>query len=83
MLKAVLRNGAIVPLDPVPPEWEEGATLEIEKVDGTGKDLDAWLALMERLCADSPEEEEERMKAAIEEHRSHAKAQSRRDMGLA
>jgi hypothetical protein len=83
MLKAVLRNGAIVPLEPVPPEWEEGTTLDVAKADGAGQDLDAWGALMERLCADSSVEEEERMQAAIEEHRSQAKARSRRDMGLA
>jgi hypothetical protein len=82
MLKAILRNGVIVPLEPMPPEWEEGATLEVEKVNGTGQDIDAWLALMERLCADSPPEEEVRMQTAIEEHRSQAKAQARRDMGL-
>jgi hypothetical protein len=83
MLKAVLRNGAIVPLEPVPPEWEEGTTLDVAKADGAGQDFDAWAALMDRLCADSPGEEEKRMQAAIEEHRSQARAQSRRDMGLA
>ena len=83
MLKAVLRNGAIVPLEPVPPEWEEGTTLQVAKADGAGQDVDAWAALMERLCADSPVEEEERMQAAINEHRFQAKARSRRDMGLA
>ena len=33
MLKAVLRKGGIVPLEPVPPEWEEGAALEVAKVN--------------------------------------------------
>jgi hypothetical protein len=33
MLKAVLRKGAIVPLEPVPPEWEKGAALEVAKTD--------------------------------------------------
>ena len=82
MLKAILRNGAIVPLEPVPSEWEEGTSLEIAKADGTVVDIDAWARLMDRLCADSPIEEEERMQAAIQEHRLRAKAQSRREMGL-
>jgi hypothetical protein len=29
MLKAVLRQGVIVPLEPLPPEWEEGVALEV------------------------------------------------------
>lgn len=32
MLKAILCNGAIVPLEPVPVEWEEGAALEVAKM---------------------------------------------------
>ena len=82
MLKAVLRNGAIIPLEPVPREWEDGATLEILNTAGTTVDEDAWPRLMEQLCADSPNEEEERMQAAIERHRHQAKVYARREMGL-
>ena len=31
MLKAVLRQGVIVPLEPLPQDWEEGAALEVAK----------------------------------------------------
>ena len=41
MLKAVLQKGNIVPKEPVPPEWEEGASLEVAKADVTQLDLDA------------------------------------------
>ena len=82
MLKAVLRKGAIIPLEPVPPEWEEGAALEVAKVDAPQLGIDAWAKTMNELCADSPAEEEEAMRRAIEEHRQQAKAQTRRDMGL-
>jgi len=82
MLKAILKKGTIVPLDPVPAEWEEGTTLEIEKADMATLDIDAWAGSMDRLCADSPVEEEEKMQAAIDEQRRQAKAQTRRDMGL-
>jgi hypothetical protein len=33
MLKATVKRGAIVPLEPLPPEWHEGAALEIELVE--------------------------------------------------
>jgi hypothetical protein len=82
MLKAILKKGAIVPLQPVPAEWEEGTALEIEKVDTAAMDIDAWAGLMDRLCADSPLEEEEKMQAAIDEQHRQAKAQTRREMGL-
>jgi hypothetical protein len=82
MLKAVLRNGAIVPLEPVPPEWEEGTPLEVVPAANGTTDIDAWARAMDQLCADRPAEEEVRMQAAIDEHRRRAKVQARREMGL-
>ena len=83
MLKAVLRQGVIVPLEPLPPEWEEGATLEVAKADAALLDIDAWATAMNQLCADSPAEDEAAMRNAIAEHRQQAKEQTRRKMGLA
>ena len=51
MLKAVLRKGAIVPLEPLPPEWEEGATLEVARADAPQIDIDVWAESMKELCA--------------------------------
>ena len=82
MLKAVLRKGVIVPVEPVPSEWEEGAALEVAKSAAQTVDIDAWAKSMAVLCADSPVEKDEAMRRAIEEHRRLAKAQTRRDMGL-
>ena len=76
MLKAVLRKGVVVPLEPLPPEWEEGAALEITKADSPPVDIDAWAAFMNLLCANSSGEDEEAMRRAIEEHRQQAKAQT-------
>lgn len=81
MLKAVLKRGMIVPLEPLPSEWEEGAVLDIAKAD-TPLDIDAWAKSMNQLCADSSDDDEKAMLAAIEEHRKLAKAQVRREMGL-
>jgi hypothetical protein len=82
MLKAVLRKGAIVPLEPLPPEWEEGAELEVTPTGAPPLDIDAWAASMNQLCADSIAEDEETMRSAIGEHRRQAKEQTRREMGL-
>jgi len=82
MLKAVLQKGAIVPLEPLPPEWEEGDALEVAKANATNLDIDAWAKSMKALCADSTPEDEAMMRDALEEQRRQAKVQTRRDMGL-
>ena len=82
MLKAALRHGVIVPLEPLPPEWEEGAALEVAKASAPPMDIDAWAKSMNQRCADSLMDDEEVMRRAIEEHRQQAKAQVRREMGL-
>ena len=82
MLKAVLRQGVVVPLEPLPLEWEEGAALEVAKSDAPPLDIDAWAKSMDQLCADSSASDEQAMQCAIEEHRQQAKAQTARDMGL-
>jgi hypothetical protein len=82
MLKAVLRQGAIVPLEPLPSDWEEGADLEVAKAPAPPGDIDAWARSMNQLCVDSSPSDEETMRRGIEEHRRQAKAQVRRDMGL-
>jgi hypothetical protein len=82
MVKAVLQSGAIVPLEPLPTEWEEGAALEVGISQGHPIDIDAWAAFMNQLCTDSTVADEEAMRRAIEEQRQRAKAQTRREMGL-
>ena len=82
MLKAVLRKGVIVPLEPMPPDWEECACLEVAKVHEPQSDIDAWVNTMNQLCADSLAEDEEVMRNTIEEHRQQAKDHTRREMGL-
>jgi hypothetical protein len=82
MLKAVLRKGAIVPVDPVPSDWEEGTALEVAKSKEGAVNIDAWAKMMNELCAASSADEEERMRKAIDDHRRQAKAQVRKDMGL-
>jgi hypothetical protein len=82
MLKAVLREGVIVPLEPLPPEWDEGAALEVARSDAPALDIDAWAESMNQLCADSAAEDEQAMRRAVEEHRRQAKAQTAHEMGL-
>jgi hypothetical protein len=82
VLKATIHNGVIVPLEPLPPEWEEGAPLEVARADEPPVDIDNWAMRMNQLCAESSREDEEAMLRAFEEHRKQAKIQVRREMGL-
>lgn len=82
MVKAILRNGAIVPLESLPSEWEDGAPLEVARANGAALEVDAWAKQMNELCADSTGEDEQSMQAAIAEHRRAAKEQARREMRL-
>jgi hypothetical protein len=82
MLKATLKKGAIVPLEPLPPEWPDGAALEIELAEAPAIEIDAWAKMMNELCEDSNDDDESVMQEAIDQHREQAKEQVRRQMGL-
>jgi hypothetical protein len=77
MPKAVLKNGVIVPLEPLPAEWRDGKELEVRESVPSELDTDAgedsWLAEMEALCADSTPEEEERLNRALAERQRDLK----------
>ena len=82
MVRAVLRKGAIVPMEALPDQWQDGTALEIVLSEPLVPDIDAWAAFMKQLCADSAPSDEEVMRQAIEAQRQEAKAQTRREMGL-
>jgi hypothetical protein len=44
MPKAVLKNGVILPLEPLPPEWADGRELSVDSVigDNEEQDFEAW-----------------------------------------
>ena len=72
MLEAVLRQGVIVPLGPLPPEWNEGAVLHVVRAEESELDIDAWAQEMNEACADRSEENEAIMHEEIDMQRSHA-----------
>jgi hypothetical protein len=85
MPKAILHNGQIQPVEPLPREWQEGELLRIEKAEdgeATIEEIDRDFALLAHLCADSDPTEEEWLSRALEEARRQSKAQVRRQMGL-
>jgi hypothetical protein len=83
MPKAVLKNGVIYLLEPLPTEWSEGEELEVNK-PSEGASLpdaaDQWFARMETLVADMTPEEDARLQAAIDALRRESKERARRVM---
>ena len=86
MLKAVLKNGVIYPVEALPPEWADGKELEVNDPSGSAasaaSEADAWFSRMETLVADMSPEEDSRLQEAIDKVRREAKERARRKLGL-
>src|SRR5262249_2441847 len=86
MVKAIVTRGQIRPLEPLPPDWQEGQPLRVEKADDGEKgddEIDRDLAGLATLCEASEPADEEQLERALQEARRQAKEQVRRHMGLA
>jgi hypothetical protein len=85
MVKAIVRGGEIRPLEPLPPDWQEGQPLRVEKADDGEPPVEAIdrdFALLATLCEANDPTDEERLERALQEARRQAKEQVRRQMGL-
>jgi hypothetical protein len=85
MVKAVVSQGEIRPLEPLPADWQEGQRLRVEKaddgetpVDQIDRDFDE----LARLSKTSELADEEQLDRALQEAHGQAKEQVRRHMGL-
>lgn len=84
MVKAVLHDGVIQPLSPLPEKWHEGQELLIQEAGPADpEDWDAWEREMEALALDISPEDHLRVEAALAEADREAKELVRRQMGLA
>jgi hypothetical protein len=82
MPRAVLKKGRIHPVEPLPPDWQDGVELRIEKSSAAserraGRSTDEWMDGVERLAAKIPGKEDEELEAAIRKIRQQAKALAR------
>ena len=88
MTKAVLSHGEIRPLEPLPTDWVEGQSLQIEKADDNDREMSTEeikrdFAILESLCATNDPADEERLEQALQKAERESKEQVRREMGLA
>jgi hypothetical protein len=69
----------------LPPDWQEGQRLRVEKADETEAsidEIDRDFALLASMCQESDPADEEELDCALNEARRLAKEQVRRDMRL-
>ena len=83
MPRAILKNGAIVPIEPLPKDWVDGKELQVEEVrPETEQSLGEWYRELEAMCADSDPEDDTRLEEALRKADEMAKANVRKQMGL-
>lgn len=87
MIHAMVRKGIIQPLEPLPPEWEDGHEVVVQDPEGQpangAEDVDRWAEDMRTLTADSNNPGEwQQIEAALAEADRQNKAWVRREIGL-
>ncbi len=87
-MKAVVKNGVIVPRDPLPEDWTEGTEVDVERAAGEPgarngvHPTDAWMDDVEAITAQGDPEDDLRLDAAIQEIRRREKDLARKKLGL-
>lgn len=84
MIRAVLQNGKIEPIDELPQHWREGQELIVDSGEPSDNpaDIQHWYDKLLALSAQIPNEDHERMASAIAEQDRQVKDLMRRNMGL-
>ncbi len=85
MTRAVVKNGVIVPIDPLPEEWADGRELWVEEhiqSKNSNQPLDEWIQDVEKSAAEVDQKDWEEMQAVLDAMHKEAKEQVRREMGL-
>lgn len=83
MTRAVLQKGVIYPLEPLPPDWEDGIEVNVEKIPARiangspAHPTEQWMDEVEACAAHIPEEEDERLGASLAQIRQQAKELAR------
>ena len=85
IIRAHVKNGLLEPLDPLPADWGEGETIEIEsflREPSSPEDLERWYRELEAMVRDNPMSEEEyrQIEAILAEADRTAKERVRLEM---
>jgi len=83
-IKAILRNGLIQPLEPLPATWGEGQELVVEEPEAMGAAvrLEDWAKDLDAAAGKVPASEHERFRQALEEIERESKEAVAREWGM-
>ena len=84
MPRAVLKNGVITPLDPLPAEWADGRELQVESASPNDDEqgFDTWLVELQSMVAHNDVADLARVEQAMHAADEQAKALVHKEMGL-
>jgi hypothetical protein len=81
MVRAKIQNGLFVPIEPLPPEWQEGSEVDVVPAETSEISDEEWTGLTSEPTEE--EREDDRLvQEMINEQRRVSKEQVRREMGL-
>ncbi|MGD0463778.1 MAG: hypothetical protein ABSB74_14925 [Tepidisphaeraceae bacterium] len=83
-IKAILRDGRIQPLEPLPPDWTDGQELVVEEPElaEAESQINQWAKDLDKATAQIPAEEHDRFLRALDEIERASKDAVRREWGL-
>ena len=81
MIRAVVKNGTIQPLEPMPPDWSDGREVVVEEAEPPCRtdEIDRWCEDLEASAAAIDPVDDERLQAAVDDVRRQAKEAARWD----
>lgn len=88
MIKAIVKNGVVVPCGPLPADWQEGTEVDVEKTAANGgadngvHPTDAWMDGVEAIAAQGNLADDLRLEAGIQKARRREKELTRKRLGL-
>ena len=82
-IRAVLRQGIIEPIEPLPPDWRDGQELVVEepKPDNSCDEISQWARELDTATAQIPPEEHDRFLRALDEIERESKDAVRKRWG--
>jgi hypothetical protein len=80
-IKAVLRDGVIQPVEPLPPDWADGQELVVEgpKSARAEAQITQWAHELDAATAQIPQEEHDRFLRALDQIERESKEAVRRE----
>lgn len=85
MIKAIVKNGVVVPRDPLPSDWQEGTEVEVERSNGAPENgvhpTDAWMNEVESIARQGNPADDLRLDSATQDVHRREKDLARKRLG--